>query len=163
MKKKLIYLFILTLTVATVVFLPTKAIAAINNPVLAEELGGTADSSEAASDGTVFLSYLVSLWETIINIGGLLVLFYFVWGAFEWITAGGESSKLEKARLRMMHAVVGLLILVSSFVILGYISTALFGESFSILNLSFPTPDGAASGSNPPSVPQVPPNLPQPD
>lgn len=156
MKKKLVYLLILALTVTTVLFLPARALAAINNPVLAEELGGTADSSEAASDGTVFLSYLVSLWETFINIGALLVLFYFVWGAFEWITAGGESGKLEKARLRMMHAVVGLLILVSSFVILGYISTALFGESFSILNLSFPTPNEAAGTPNLPDPPCLP-------
>lgn len=146
MKNKLILASTVAFTLATMVFPPLKALAAINNPVLAEDLGGTADDSEAASEGTVFVSYLVSLWETIINIGGLLVLFYFVWGALEWITAGGDSGKLEKARLRMMHAVVGLLILVSSFVILGYISTALFGESFSILNLSFPTPDEAGSG-----------------
>lgn len=145
MKKKLICFFILVFTAVILFGLPSRAMAAISNPVLSEELGGSADSSQAASDGSIFVNYLVSLWETIINIGGLLVLFYFVWGAIEWITAGGDSGKLEKARLRMMHAVVGLLILVSSFVILGYISTALFGQDFSILNLSFPTPDGAAS------------------
>lgn len=141
MKKKLTLALLVAFTLTAMVFPPLKVLAAINNPVLAEDLGGTADDSSAASEGSVFLGYLVSLWETIINIGGLLVLFYFVWGAIEWITAGGESGKIEKARLRMMHAVVGLLILVSSFVILGYISTALFGESFSILNLSFPTPN----------------------
>ncbi|NCN07055.1 MAG: hypothetical protein GW762_04685 [Candidatus Pacebacteria bacterium] len=151
MKKKLIYLFVLVLTVSLFAFSPTKALASINNPVLTPDLGGTQESSETATDGSIFVGYMVSLWETAINIGGLLVLFYFIWGSIEWITAGGDSGKLEKARLRMMHAVVGLLILVSSFVILGYISTALFGESFSILNLSFPTPNstGAPDGGWP--------------
>ncbi len=143
---------------AMVAFAPVRTFAAITNPVLSENLGGTADSSQAARDGSIFVGYLVSLWETAINVGGLLVLFYFVWGAFEWITAGSESGKLEKARLRMMHAVVGLLILVSSFVILGYISTALFGEDFSILNLSFPTPgqEQQTTGNRPiePSLPE---------
>ncbi|MCB9801425.1 MAG: hypothetical protein H6773_04540 [Pseudomonadales bacterium] len=140
MKKLKAATITLVLALVVVAFPPVRTFAAIRNPALSERLGGTAESSEAATDGTIFRGYLVSLWETAISIGGLLVLFYFIWGAFEWITAGGESGKLEKARLRMMHAVVGLLILVSSFVILGYISTALFGEDFSILNLSFPTP-----------------------
>ena len=120
--------------------LVTNASAAINNPVLSETLGGSATSSDAAESGTVFLNYLVSLWETLISVGALIVLVYFVWGSFEWITASGDTGKLEKARLRMMHAVLGLVILVSSFIILGYVSTALFGQEFSILNLSFPTP-----------------------
>ena len=140
MKKTLISTLSALLLLGMVVALPVRTFAAINNPVLSEEIGGTADSSEAASDGSVFVTYLVSLWETMINLGALAVLLYFVWGAFEWITAGGDSGKLEKARLRMMHAIIGLMILVSSFVILGYISTALFGADFQILNLSFPTP-----------------------
>lgn len=131
---------------------PSQLQAAINNPVLSEELGGSNTSSEPAAGGGVFLGYMISLWETAISVGGLLVIFYFVWGAFEWITAGGESGKLEKARLRMMHAIVGLLILVSSFVILGYISTALFGQDFSILNLSFPTPGSVSSGTGAPGT-----------
>ncbi len=147
MKKHITTIITATTTFGVTLLAPLKAFAAINNPVLPENLGGTADSSEAATSGTVFVQYLVSLWESMINIGGLLVLFYFAWGSIEWITAGGDSGKLEKARLRMMHAIIGLLILVSSFVILGYISTAMFGEEFQILNLSFPTPGDAAGAA----------------
>ena len=145
MKKQLTSTLTALTALGATLIAPIAAFAAINNPALPENLGGTAESSDAATSGTVFVQYLVSLWESMINVGGLLVLFYFVWGGIEWITAGGDSGKLEKARLRMMHAVVGLLILVSSFVILGYISTALFGEEFQILNLSFPTPGDAPS------------------
>ncbi len=136
LKKTLSFL----LALSSLALSPVRVLAAINNPALSEDLGGSATDSEAATSGAIFVSYLVSLWEAAINIGGLLVLMYFIWGSMEWVTSGGDAGKLEKARGRMMHAVIGLLILVSSFVILGYVSTALFGEDFSILNLSFPTP-----------------------
>ncbi len=141
-KRTALYTFFLTLGVA--LFTPLRVLAAINNPALSEELGGSATDSEAASSGSVFVYYLVSIWEAAINIGGLIVLLYFIWGGLEWVSSGGDAGKLEKARARMMHSIIGLLILVSSFVILGYISTALFGEDFSILNLSFPTPGNEA-------------------
>jgi hypothetical protein len=37
----------------------------------------------------------------------------------------------------MTHAAIGLLILVSSFIIIGFISALFFGNEFDILNLNF--------------------------
>ncbi|GIK84474.1 MAG: hypothetical protein BroJett025_10960 [Patescibacteria group bacterium] len=107
--------------------------AQIKNPVTGE-LG--ADAEEAAS-GEIFVSYFVTLWNAFITIGAIAVLIMFLWGALEWITAGGEASKIEKARNRIMQSFLGLLILVSSFVIIGFVSQLFFGEEFSILNLTF--------------------------
>lgn len=41
----------------------------------------------------------------------LILLFYLIWGAIEWITSGGDSGKLQNARNRMLQAGVGVLIL----------------------------------------------------
>lgn len=123
---------VLTLTTA---FLSNASLsfAQITNPVT----GSLGDDAEAASSGETFVSYFITLWNTAISIGAILVLFYFLWGALEWITAGGDSGKIEKARNKIFQSIIGLLVLVSSFVIIGFISQLLFGEEFSILNLSF--------------------------
>lgn len=51
------------------------------------------------------------LMNAIMVIGVLMVLFFFVYGAVEWITSGGEKGKTESARNKMTHAVIGLIVL----------------------------------------------------
>lgn len=110
----------------------------ITNPIT----GTLGNDPDAAASGQTFVGYFVDLWNTVISIGGFIVLIYFLWGALEWITAGGDASKIEKARNRIMQSVIGLLILVSSFVIIGFVSQLFFGEEFSLLNLTFTRPGG---------------------
>jgi hypothetical protein len=138
----------LGLTIATFFTTTVQTFAqGITNPVI----GGLGDDAEKAKSGELFTSYFVDIWNAVITVGGLIVLVMFLWGAIEWITAGGDSSKIEKARDRILQSLIGLIILVSSFVIIGFISQLLFGEEFSLLNLSFSSPDAAViPGSNTP-------------
>jgi len=91
--------------------------------------------------GATFLVQFINIWRNVINIGAIMVLLYFIMGAMEWITSGGDKNKLESARNKMMHAILGLIILVSSFVIIGFVSGGLFADNFDILNLKFFTPE----------------------
>lgn len=106
------------------------------NPVIGEF--GT--NVEEAESGGLFVAYFLVIWNAIISIGALAVLVYFLWGAFEWITSAGDSGKLQTARNRMLHAFVGLLLLVSAYTIIGFISELLFGENFNILIPTFWAP-----------------------
>lgn len=45
-------------------------------------------------------------------IGGLIVLFYLLWGALDYITSGGEPENTEKARGKMVNAIIGMILLV---------------------------------------------------
>lgn len=110
-----------------------KVQAAISNPAI-----GDLGTTEGAADGSKFISYTVYLWRVAINIGALAVIFFFILGAFEWITAGSDTKKVESARNKIMNAVIGLVILVGSFTIISFLSKILFGGSFDILKLSFP-------------------------
>jgi len=47
-------------------------------------------------------------------IASLLVLLYLIWGAMEWITAGGDSGKVEKARSKMFNAIIGIIVLAAT-------------------------------------------------
>lgn len=132
----------LALSVSTFFMATTKSFAqttgtGITNPTI----GGLGDNAEKAKSGELFTGYFVDIWNAVITVGALIVLIMFLWGALEWITAGGDPGKIEKARSRILQSLIGLIILVSSFVIIGFISQTLFGENFSLLNLSFSKPD----------------------
>lgn len=51
-------------------------------------------------------------------IASLLVLLYLIWGAFDWITSGGDKGKIQGARQKIVAAVIGLVIVASSYAIL---------------------------------------------
>lgn len=86
-------------------------IAQLTNPAVPalQEFEGNSGTFGAAVLGR----YLAVLIQTSAVLGGLAVLLYLFMGAIQWITAGGDSGKIEKARNRMLQAVIGLAILVS--------------------------------------------------
>ena len=79
---------------------------------------------------------IATLWQTLIVLGGLAFILYFLWGGFQWITAGGEKSKIEEARGKITQGLIGLAILAASFVIIKFLETAL---GLDLLNITWPT------------------------
>ncbi len=61
---------------------------------------------------------LTSMLSVVIAVVALLVFFYLVWGGFSWITSGGDKGKTEQARGKILAAVIGLIIVASSYAIL---------------------------------------------
>ncbi len=56
-------------------------------------------------------------------IGGLGLVIYFLWGALDWIFAGGDKEKIGNARKKIIQGLVGITLLALSFFII-----ALFGQ-----------------------------------
>ena len=54
-------------------------------------------------------------------IGVLLTLAYLIWGAFNWITSGGDKSKTGEARSKIIAAVVGLILLAAAWGLLNLV------------------------------------------
>ena len=63
--------------------------------------------------GTVIQNVL----NIIFVISALAVLFMLLYGAFQWITSGGEKEAVAKARGRITHALIGLTVLALSYFI----------------------------------------------
>ncbi len=57
----------------------------------------------------------------VLVIAAILVFGYLIMGGLEWITSGGEKSKTESARNKITAAVVGLIILVSSWALMSLV------------------------------------------
>jgi len=131
------------------------AMEGLTRPIFAQQIvpirngavpANLTDYNEAKT-GVTFAFYLVFIYRSLLFIGGLLVIGYFIMGAFEWITANGEASKITSARNKMTGAITGFIVLSATFVIIEFIG-GLFG--FNLLNLSIPTPNGAL-----PTVPAI--------
>lgn len=83
-----------------------------------------------APQGDTDASFLASLELYIGDIIGaitiLAALFFIVHSflaAYEWATAGGESSKVEKAKNRLMWGTLGLILIVATYSIIGLIGS----------------------------------------
>jgi len=77
-------------------------------------LQGASNYSKADGGIGIFIGNLLSV---IMMGGALLTLFFLIMGAIEWITSGGDSGKIEKARGKIMNAVIGLIVLAASLAI----------------------------------------------
>ncbi len=58
-----------------------------------------------------FGNLVAGIMNVVMALSLLLVLLYLVWGAIEWITAGGEKGKIETARNKITNAMIGIIIL----------------------------------------------------
>ena len=65
------------------------------------------------------VSVLLSL---LILIAIIISLLYLVWGGFDWITSTGEKQKIEKARTKIVFALLGLVVVFISFFIVNVLA-----------------------------------------
>lgn len=49
---------------------------------------------------------------------GLMVVYQLLYGGFEWIQSTGDKEKVEKARKRIVNAIIGLVILFATIAII---------------------------------------------
>ena len=65
----------------------------------------------------------------IINIAlgflGILLLAYLLYAGFLWMTAGGDSKKVDEAKTMIRNAIIGLIIIVAAFAISNFVLTNL--------------------------------------
>lgn len=66
-------------------------------------------------------SFISSIVGAMTIIAGLFFIFYFVMGGLNWVTAGGEAGKVSKARDQMVQAVIGMVVIVISYGLIGVI------------------------------------------
>jgi hypothetical protein len=61
--------------------------------------------------GGGFGAFVGSMLQSVMVVAAVLVFMYMIWGAIDWISAAGDSSKIQKARNKITGAVIGILVL----------------------------------------------------
>ncbi len=93
----------------------------------AQEVGlPYADQATGDEPGKAGFAYILSnLLEVAMLFGALALLLYLILGAFAWITASGDSSKIEKAREKILQAIVGMIVLSATLAIFKFVQNFL--------------------------------------
>jgi hypothetical protein len=63
--------------------------------------------------------------KAFVGIVGAVALLIFVYGGFLWLTSAGEASKIQAGKDAMKWAVVGLVVVLSSYALVSFVLSAL--------------------------------------
>lgn len=89
------------------------------------ELSDVGDASGlVTTDLTTIIGRLISAF---LGVLGVVLLIIIIYAGFLWMTAGGNTEQVDKAKQWMMNAVVGLAIVLASYAITAFIINALGG------------------------------------
>ena len=79
--------------------------------------------------GTVnLLGTVAKVIDTLLIVAGIIAFFYLLYGGIQYMTAGGDAEKATAARITILNAVIGIIIIVISFSIVTFV-TSQFGTS----------------------------------
>ena len=85
-------------------------LAQIRNPVLPSEIGGAANPTPAMG-GIAVGNFVSAIVGGMIILAFIMSLLYLLTGGFMWITSGGDKINLESARNKIIHAIVGIIVI----------------------------------------------------
>ena len=100
-------------------FMALPVHAAVELPA---ELGDTLQMSDA-SIGTI----IGNLINIVLSILGFVLVILIIWSGIEWMTAGGETEKVETAKTRLMNSIIGLAIVLAAWAISNFVVDSLSG------------------------------------
>lgn len=109
-------------------------LAQLHNPVLPQIIGG-GTNADYRTGGTALGDIIQQLVGALFIAGFLLTFVFLIMGGFTWITAGGDKTKLEKARDEITHAIIGLIVVGAS-----YALAALVAQFFGLNLKALPIP-----------------------
>lgn len=114
----------------------TKLLTVITNPAIKNTIGDpTRGGFSLADSATIPLLFIKNFLTIGFIIGSVGFLFMLLWGAVEYVTAGGEKEKVGNASKRITSALVGLILLFAVFAIMAIVQQV-FG--ITLLNLTIP-------------------------
>lgn len=74
-----------------------------------------------------FLAY--GLINFALSISGLIALCFILWGGLQMIIAGGNPTKIEEGKTTLKNAITGFVLILTSYLILGYVVSLLVPNS----------------------------------
>lgn len=99
-------------------------------------------SGGGAASGAHIATLIGTFINTMVIIGGLGFMLYFLIGAVNWISSGGDKGKLEQAKQEIINAITGLVILLAFFAVSAFLNNVLH---INLLKIIWPTPAGVTA------------------
>lgn len=71
------------------------------------------------ASGAFGISHLLSnIIALFYSIAAVVLIFMLIWGAFEWLTSGGDKEKIASARSRIISAIIGIILFAVAFAVI---------------------------------------------
>jgi hypothetical protein len=100
-------------------------------PLTGEDLYGGAASDEFAGEAGLGSGDLPTTIAAIIRAAlgflGIIAVVIILYGGFKWMTAGGNTDKVDEAKKIIIQGVIGLVIVLSAFAIASFVITQITG------------------------------------
>jgi amino acid transporter len=72
---------------------------------------------------------LLRIVEIALSLAGLIAILFLIIGGFRYVTAAGNEEAAESAKKTILNAIIGIIVIILSFVILRVIDNALRGST----------------------------------
>jgi hypothetical protein len=83
--------------------------------------------------GASSLNSIISVGLNLAVMAGIIVcLFMLIWGGFDWLMSEGDKQKLSRARQRLAMSILGLIVVLISFMIINIIYTFFFNGAMTV-------------------------------
>lgn len=94
--------------------------------VFANEITNTSlpANIQAMTPGEGLAFYIAQLWRAVVTVGGIAVLIFLIWGGVEWLTAGGDKTRVQTAQQMISNALIGLAVLIGSYALTLFVQGA---------------------------------------
>ncbi len=96
---------------------------------VAEKLGGGVEAvaGDYKGSNTNLEAVVGSIINVALSITGSLLVIYLIYAGFLWMTAEGDTKKVDKAREIIKQSLIGLVIIVAAYAISSYVILKLAG------------------------------------
>ncbi len=95
-------------------------------PIEVKPIVGDPPNYDPIPGATSYLPAIVSLIvNTMLYLGGAMVVIAIIWGGITYITAAGDAAKAERARNTITYAIIGAIVIILSFVIIKVVVSAI--------------------------------------
>lgn len=99
----------------------------------------TINITKPAAGYTTLGPFITNILTVLFAVATLVVLFMLIWGAYEWITSGGDKEAVGKARGRILNALIGLAVLAVAFAI-AVVAAQFLGFNEGLNSITIPGP-----------------------
>jgi hypothetical protein len=65
--------------------------------------------------------------QLFLSLAAITVLIYLLWGAYDWITSGGDSENVAKAQSKMTNAVIGIILIIVALTVFNVVAGNILG------------------------------------
>ncbi|MBI2020446.1 hypothetical protein HYS94_03405 [Candidatus Daviesbacteria bacterium] len=62
--------------------------------------------------------FITNLIRLIYIAASIMLLFMLLWGAWDWMTSGGDKEKLHAAQQKILHAIIGIILFAAAFAVI---------------------------------------------